>query len=90
MMTKRHLVNAVMAAAIAIGLNSTIAYAKDIKTEKCYGIAAKNKNDCNTPTHSCAGVAKVDKDPTEWKLVKKGTCVKLGGSLTPGSKAKTS
>jgi len=53
-------------------------------TEKCYGVAKAGQNDCGTARHSCAGKATRDKDPTEWKVVPKGTCEKLGGSLAPG------
>jgi uncharacterized membrane protein len=51
------------------------------KSEKCYGIAMAGKNDCasKTGSHSCAGQAKTDNDPNEWKYVDKGTCVGMGG-----------
>ena len=50
------------------------------ETEKCYGIALAGKNDCATAKHACAAMgAKVDKDPSEWKYVPKGTCEKMGG-----------
>lgn len=51
--------------------------------EKCYGVAKAGQNDCATPngSHSCAGQAKADKDPNEWKYVAKGTCEKAGGKL---------
>ncbi|BDT58051.1 hypothetical protein MasN3_15450 [Massilia varians] len=52
--------------------------------EACYGVAKAGQNDCGTATHGCAGVAKVDKDPNEWKFVAKGTCTQLGGALEPG------
>jgi uncharacterized membrane protein len=52
--------------------------------EACYGVAKAGQNDCGTATHGCAGVAKVDKDPAEWKFVAKGSCTKLGGSLEAG------
>lgn len=52
--------------------------------EACYGVAKAGQNDCGTATHGCAGVAKVDKDPNEWKFVAKGTCTQLGGSLEAG------
>ncbi len=52
--------------------------------EKCYGIAQAGKNDCASGTHSCAGQAKVDKDPADWKYVAKGSCEKMGGK--PGTK----
>jgi uncharacterized membrane protein len=52
--------------------------------EACYGVAKAGQNDCGTATHGCAGVAKVDKDPNEWKFVAKGTRTQLGGSLEAG------
>ncbi|GHD77083.1 DUF2282 domain-containing protein [Vogesella fluminis] len=54
--------------------------------EKCYGIAVAGKNDCAGNGHSCAGQAKIDKDPGEWKYVATGSCVQMGGMLQPGSK----
>jgi uncharacterized membrane protein len=47
--------------------------------EKCYGIVKKGQNDCGTARHSCAGKAKGDNEPDEWKYVAQGTCEKLGG-----------
>jgi len=48
--------------------------------EKCYGVAKAGQNDCGTAKHACAAQgAKVDKDPTEWKYVDKGTCEQMGG-----------
>jgi uncharacterized membrane protein len=35
----------------------------------------------------CAALAKVDRDPMEWKMVAKGTCEKLGGKLEPVKKS---
>ena len=52
--------------------------------ETCYGVAKAGQNDCGTATHGCAGAARVDNDPNEWKFVAKGTCTKLGGSLEAG------
>jgi len=54
--------------------------------EKCYGIAKAGQNDCATAKHGCAALAKVDRDPEEWKMVPKGTCEKLGGKLDPAKK----
>jgi uncharacterized membrane protein len=51
------------------------------KKEKCFGIAKAGKNDCGTSQHSCAGNAKADNIPEEWKYVAKGTCEKMGGAL---------
>ncbi len=58
--------------------------------EKCYGIAKAHKNDCASPSnkHACATMAKKDNDPNEWKIVAKGECKKLKGSLEPATKAK--
>jgi uncharacterized membrane protein len=51
-------------------------------TEKCYGVAKAGQNDCGTAKHACAALgAKVDKDPTEWKYVAKGTCDSMGGKM---------
>lgn len=73
-----------------LAITSIPVQAKEAKMVKCYGIAKAGKNACGTPTHSCAGQAKVDNDPNEWILVKTGTCEKHGGSLTAGGKTKTS
>eukprot|EP01030_Chromulinospumella_sphaerica_P024961 gene24961-25073_t len=56
--------------------------------EKCYGIAKAGQNDCasSNGTHSCAGQAKADNAPTEWKYVAKGTCEKAGGKTTAPAK----
>ncbi len=53
--------------------------------EKCYGIAKKGQNDCGTARHTCAGKAKKDNQPDEWKYVPQGTCEKMGGTLKPGN-----
>ena len=51
--------------------------------EKCYGIAKAGQNDCASKngSHSCAGHAKTDNDPNEWKKVPKGTCSQIGGQV---------
>lgn len=50
--------------------------------EKCYGISLKGKNDCAAgPGTSCAGTSTVDYQGNAWKLVAKGSCVKMGGTL---------
>jgi uncharacterized membrane protein len=56
-------------------------------TEKCYGVAKTGQNDCATAKHGCATLAKVDRDPEDWKMVAKGTCEKLGGKLEPVKKS---
>jgi uncharacterized membrane protein len=54
--------------------------------EKCAGVAEAGKNDCATSKHSCAGQAKTDKEPTEWKYVPKGECEKMGGKVVAPEK----
>ena len=66
------------------------ALAADDAKEKCYGIAKAGQNDCGSKysKHSCAGQAKVDNDPNDFKLVAKGTCDKMGGKLQPAGAMK--
>jgi uncharacterized membrane protein len=53
--------------------------------EKCYGVNAANKNDCQAPGHSCAGQDAKARDPQSFVAVPTGLCQKLeGGSLEPG------
>lgn len=80
------IVNGAALAAIAVAISVSPAQAKSAKsakTEKCFGIAKAGQNDCATKTgsHSCAGQAKVDSSPYEWKYVPPGTCTKMGGKL---------
>jgi len=80
--TQRMLHTAV-AALVALGV-AQAAQAQDAKDrEKCYGIAKAGQNDCGTAAHTCAGKAKKDNAPDEWKYVAKGTCEKLGGKTQP-------
>ena len=77
-----------IAAAVSslLALGSAPALSADAAKEKCYGVAKAGQNDCAANGHSCAGQAKVDNDPGEWKFVPKGECEKMGGSLTAGKK----
>jgi uncharacterized membrane protein len=71
-----------------LALGSATASAADAPAkEKCFGVAEAGKNDCATETHSCAGAAKTDKDPAEWKYVPKGECEKMGGKVDNAKKA---
>ncbi|WP_194953969.1 BufA1 family periplasmic bufferin-type metallophore [Sphingopyxis solisilvae] len=59
------------------------AVAAEGKTEKCYGVSLKGQNDCAAgPGTSCAGTSTVDYQGNAWKSVAKGSCVKMGGTLT--------
>ena len=75
------LVAATLAAIVAS--DASMAQEKAAK-EKCYGVAKAGQNDCASAngSHSCAGQAKKDNDPIEWKYVPKGTCTKVGGKTT--------
>ncbi|KMN38265.1 hypothetical protein VI26_00510 [Chromobacterium sp. LK1] len=84
MSTSKTLIASALGAVVAFGaLASAPAAAAD--KEKCYGIAQAGKNDCASATgaHSCAGQAKMDKDPGDWKYVAKGSCEKMGGNTAP-------
>jgi len=72
---------AVAGAAIAHD-NMTVAENKADK-EKCLGVAKAGANDCASAngSHSCAGQAKKDNDPNEWKYVAAGTCESMGGKV---------
>jgi len=74
---------AMFAVAVATGQGAAAADSKADK-EKCYGVAKAGKNDCasRNGSHSCAGQAKKDNDPSDWKYVAKGTCTKMGGKLS--------
>ncbi|HSN22456.1 MAG TPA: DUF2282 domain-containing protein [Usitatibacter sp.] len=87
MKTSRALIASAFASLVAATLATPCA-AEDAgrPMEKCYGIAKAGQNDCGTARHSCAGKATRDRDPSDWKLVPKGTCEKAGGTLEPGGK----
>lgn len=71
-----------LAAASLIASTPAAAQSSGAK-EKCYGIALKGKNDCAAgPGTSCAGTSTVDYQGNAWKLVAKGQCEDMGGSLT--------
>src|SRR2546428_12824977 len=53
--------------------------------EKCYGVAARGKNDCAEGAHSCVGQATRDRDSASFVLVPKGDCQKLADGITPRS-----
>ncbi len=59
---------------------------KMASAEKCYGVNAANKNDCQSPGHSCAGQDAKAKDPNAFVLMPAGMCAKIGGSTSPASK----
>jgi len=70
-------------AGLTLASTSTISAAKDVKMEKCYGVAGAGHNDCAAgPGTSCAGTSKVDDQKNAWIYIPEGTCERLtGGSL---------
>ncbi len=65
----------------ATGLNGA---AQAAVNEKCYGVAAAGKNDCQTASNSCAGQVAAAGTGDAWIYVPTGTCTKInGGSLEP-------
>jgi|HubBroStandDraft_5_1064220.scaffolds.fasta_scaffold22826_1 uncharacterized membrane protein len=71
-----------MVAATAIAADKT-------PQEKCYGVSAAGKNDCQTASNSCAGTAEKDRQPDAFINLPKGLCTKIaGGSLTSAAPAK--
>lgn len=86
MQNQKTLVAAAMAGLMAAALTSTTVQAADGPKEKCYGVSKAGRNDCGNAKHSCAGEAKTDNDPAEWKYVPKGTCEKMGGKTTAPAK----
>ena len=73
--------------AAAPGAQMTPTAPADADKDKCYGVAKAGQNDCAASKHGCAGQSTVDKDPLSWKMVAKGTCEKIGGSLKPPAKS---
>ncbi len=51
------------------------------KQERCYGVAAKGKNDCATNAHSCAGQSTEDRHPNEWIYTPAGLCDRIHGGI---------
>ena len=56
------------------------------KQEKCWGVAKAGQNDCGSDktAHSCAGESKTNYSANDFKAVKAGTCLQMGGSLKQG------
>jgi len=91
-MDKKILAVAVVGAAVAAGAvvlsmretPSSMPTAEEAAgKEQCYGVAKAGENACAAAngSHTCGGLATVDYNGQEWKLVDAGECVKLGGKL---------
>ena len=82
-MDSKKIIAAAVAGLVTLGLAQAAAAQDKGDKEKCYGVAKAGQNDCGTASHTCAGKAKKDNAPDEWKMVPKGTCEKLGGKGHP-------
>jgi uncharacterized membrane protein len=85
----QRIASSALASVMALGLVGPAAAADPAGKEKCYGIAKAGQNDCAnlSGTHSCAGQAKADMSPEDWKYVAKGSCQKMGGKTAEQAKA---
>ncbi|MEX2299233.1 MAG: DUF2282 domain-containing protein [Dongiaceae bacterium] len=85
-MTSKTLIATAIAAALALpfiaGTTEAVAAGEN---EKCYGVAAAGKNDCQTATSSCAGTATQDRQEDAWIFVPAGTCEKIAGGMVKES-----
>jgi len=87
-MNKDQMARSAMAGLMTLGLVAAggALAADDKNMEKCWGISKAGQNDCgsNKTAHSCAGQSKMNYDPNDFKAVKAGTCIQMGGSLEQG------
>ena len=78
------------AVAGVVTLAAASAYAADkpgaAPQEKCYGVAAAGKNDCQTASNSCAGSSEKDRQVDAFVLLPKGLCQKIAGGSTVAPK----
>lgn len=86
------LLNSAVAGLLALGIAGAAgsAVAGEGPKEKCYGVAKAGQNDCGSKysKHACAGQSTTDKDPNDFKLVPKGSCIQMGGSMMPAGAKK--
>jgi uncharacterized membrane protein len=85
-MNHQLIIRSAFAGLLAVATAGGAIAADDMKKadkEKCLGVAKAGANDCATAngSHSCAGQAKKDNDPNEWKYVAAGTCEGMGGKV---------
>jgi len=74
------------AASIATAAPASNATGSKMNMQKCYGINAAYKNDCQSPGHSCAGQDSKARDPNAFVAVPAGLCQKIdGGSTKPAN-----
>jgi uncharacterized membrane protein len=85
MSTRYAIIAATLAGLTSAGIVQAEMSSKKGEVEKCFGVAKPGQNDCASDgLHSCQGHSKRDRHPNDYKFVPKGTCEKMGGSLTKG------
>lgn len=89
-MNQRLIISSALASVFAMGLIGQVTDVAAQNKEKCYGIAKKGANDCASldGKHSCAGQAKDDNNPVDWKYTAKGTCQHMRGMTAEEAKKK--
>lgn len=89
-MNTQHVLSLALSSAMGLGLIGASSAAQAQSKEKCYAVAKAGQNDCAnlSGTHSCAGQAKTDMDPAEWKYVPAGSCKGMNGLSADEAKAK--
>ena len=90
MKSQQQIISSAIAAALALGLVGQVAAQDNKAKEKCFGIAKAGQNDCAnlSGSHSCAGQAKGEMAPDDWKYVAKGSCKDMGGLSADEAKMK--
>jgi uncharacterized membrane protein len=85
MSSQQKMISTAITTLLALGIASASNAVSAAETEKCFGVAKAGQNGCNSNAnqHGCAGHSKVDNDPNDQMPVPKGTCLKMGGKLTP-------
>lgn len=83
-MSSQTLIRSAMLGALALAAVAPACAADEM--EKCYGVSKAGKNDCAGSTHGCAGQSKMDNSADDWKMVAKGTCEKMGGTMSAPAK----
>ncbi|MGY2491801.1 BufA1 family periplasmic bufferin-type metallophore [Cupriavidus sp. CP313] len=72
-----------LALGMALTLSSSPANAQPADKEACFGVAKKGMNDCAAgPGTTCAGSSKRDHQGNAYKVVPKGTCLKIASKTS--------
>lgn len=79
------LVKAALAGLLALGAQPIAAQQEEL-LERCWGAARAGQNACDTKqsANACVRMSLTDYDPDHYRVVKKGTCIEIGGSLEQG------